>query len=79
METVLVSVWLFGWVAATIFTAAVIGNVENYPGDTAKSFPAFVFPLCFGWFWPALLAVGLIFAPLAWLSDRATKHGEGDQ
>ena len=76
METILFSIWATGWIASTIFAAAVIGNVENYPGDTAKSFPAFVFPLFFGWSWPAVLAVGLIVAPLAWLSDRATDHSD---
>lgn len=74
METLIITVWLLGWAGAAIFAAAVIGNVENYPGDSAKSFPAFLFPLVFGWLWPLFLALGLIVAPLAWLSDRTTKR-----
>ena len=76
METFLISVWLLGWVAATVFAAAVIGNVDNIRGSGDKSFPTFIWPLAFGWIWPLVLAVGVIVAPLAWLSDRTTKRGD---
>jgi hypothetical protein len=72
METVLIAVWLFGWIAATVCAAAFIGNVKNHPSDKTENFPAFLFPLFFGWFWPAMLALIVVIAPLAWLSDRAT-------
>jgi len=73
-EEILIAAWLMGWAGSTVFAAAVVGNIKNYPGDEARSFPAFLWPLTFGWLWPVVLAVGLIVAPLAWLSDRATKR-----
>lgn len=73
VEAILVGAWLFGWAALTIFAAAVIGNAENVRGSGVRDFPTFVFPLFFGWGWPAMLAIILICAPLAWLSDRASR------
>lgn len=69
LETVAIAAWLLGWAGSTIFAAVVIGNVGKN-----RDFPAFVWPLVFGWYWPGFLAIGLIVAPLAWLSDRTTKR-----
>jgi hypothetical protein len=75
MTTILIWIWLAGWIGATIFAAAFIGNLDNArKGD--EMFPAFFVPLFFGWTWPALLALGLMVAPLGWLSDRATARAK---
>ena len=73
VEAIFLIVLLTGWIGATVFTAAVIGNVDNArPGD--REFPAFVFPLFFGFLWPAALALLIIIAPLQWLADQADKR-----
>lgn len=73
VETIFLIVLLTGWVAATVFTAAVIGNIDNArPGD--RAFPAFVFPLLFGFLWPVVLALLIIMAPLGWLANQADKR-----
>lgn len=79
-ETLLIAVWLFGWIAATVFAAAFIGNVDNQHNSGDKAFPTFIVPLLFGWSWPVVIALGFVIAPLAWLSDRTTKrHDQGSQ
>lgn len=73
LEIALYVIWIGGWVAATVFAAAVIGNVDNArPGD--RGFPAFILPLFFGFLWPVALALLIIMAPLMWLADRADKR-----
>lgn len=79
-ETLLIAAWLFGWISATLYAAAFIGNVDNQHNSGDKAFPTFIVPLLFGWFWPAVVVMAIIVAPLAWLSDRATKrHDQGAQ
>lgn len=73
MEQALIGIWLIVWAAITVFSACVIGNIENVRGSGVRDFPTFIFPLLFGWAWPALLCFMIICSPLAWLSDRATK------
>ena len=73
VETILIIVLLTGWVSATVFAAAVIGNVDNArPGD--RGFPAFIYPLFFGFLWPVVLALLIVMAPLMWLAERADKR-----
>lgn len=74
METILVAIWLTVWVGATIFAAAVIGYIPNYPDEKEPSFPAFVWPLFFGWTWPGVAALALIIQPLIWLANHAARR-----
>lgn len=73
-ETILVAIWLTGWVGATIFAAAVIGYIPNHLGEEKPSFPAFIWPLFFGWIWPGVVALALVILPLKWLADRAERR-----
>lgn len=71
VEIALFAVWIAVWIALTVITAWKVGFTENYPGEETPSFPAFIFPLFFGFVWPAALALLIVMAPLTWLAERA--------
>jgi hypothetical protein len=63
-EEIFIVVWLLGWAGVTIFTAFINGPYE----DRTKP-PAFVWPLFFGFAWPAFVVMALIVAFLTWIGS----------